>query len=194
MSTKVSKSLAVAVTAFSVLFLGVAAVTTATRTDWKTKATKEFPKATINEQTQKLQELDSQIVFVEKAITDAREFARADVQAIVDKDPAKGREANWETQLAALENQEHKLAEETEIEASKVNAKQDELTRRRDEIVRLRAQYEDLVAQKLAALADVKRLRDLLVQAQGTLDRVVRRQELLQSDAAKMNSYIDSTP
>ena len=51
------------------------------------------------------------------------------------------------------------------------------------------SQYEDLVAQRADAEANVKRQRDLLFQAKGVLERLRLRAKLLQADAGESDQY-----
>jgi chromosome segregation ATPase len=178
--TKTSKCLAVLATVFSVLFMGVAAVMSTTRTDWKEKATKEFPKSRIADQQAQLQDLTKELDSLKKQQELAEASNAADSLAITA--PQVGREAQLEAELARLIEDAHKIAEQVEAEARKVDARQDEDKRLREEVMRLRSQYEDLVSQKEDALANVKRLRDLLFQARGILERVKKRQESLNAD------------
>jgi chromosome segregation ATPase len=178
--TKTSKVLTVLVAAFSILFMGITAVISTAQTDWKEKATKEFPKSRISDQTAQLDELRKDIESLDKQQKLAEEGIKADSLAVTE--PEKGRVAQLEAELVQLIDEAHKVAEQVEAEAKKVGAKQDDGKHLRDRVTRLTSQYEDLVAQKEDALANVKRLRDLLFQARGVLDRVKKRQEALEAD------------
>lgn len=184
MSTTLGKALTIAVTVMSVLFMGVAAVMSTARTDWKQRATAKyeeggFPKSKIADQDKIKADLNAQIKVVDEQQVAAVKTIQADVQALTN--PQNGREITLETELAQLIDQAHTLSEQVEAEAKKVQLKQDEDTRLREEVTRLKSQYEDLLAQKDAAQVDVKRLKDLLVQAQGVLERVRRRHDSLKS-------------
>ncbi len=188
MSTTIGKSLTIAVTVLSVLFMGVAAVMSTARTDWKQRATAEyekggFPKSEIAKQDKIKADLNAQIKSVDEQQVAAVKTIDADIQALTN--PQNGREVQLETELAQLIDQAHTLSGQIEAEAKKVQLKQDEDTRLRDEVTRLKSQYEDLVGQKDAAQADVKRLKDLLVQAKGVLQRVQRRHKSLEAEARK---------
>ena len=178
--TKTSKCLAIAATVFSVLFMGIAAVMSTAQTDWKEKATKEFPQSRIAEQRTQIQDLDKEIESLTKQQEVAEASNKADSLAVTA--PQVGRVARLEVELTGLIDEAHKIAEQVEAEARKVDTKQDEGKRLREEVTRLQSQYEDLVAQKLDAQANVKRLRDLLFQARGVLERVKKRQEALNVD------------
>jgi chromosome segregation ATPase len=179
--TKTSKVLTVLVTAFSILFLGITAVMSTAQTDWKKKAKDEFPKSRIAEQTAQLDDLRKEIESLDKQQKLAEEGIKADSLALTT--PETGRVAQLEAELTQLVDEAHKVAVQVEAEAKKVGAKQDQGKHLRDRVTRLTSQYEDLVAQKEDALANVKRLRDLLFQARGVLDRVKKRQEALEAEA-----------
>ncbi len=181
--TKASKALTILLTVFSIVFMGVAAVMSTVRTDWKEKATKEFPKSRIAEQTDKLASLQKEIDSYEKQQKDAAAAIAADIKAFTD--PQTGREAQLEAELDALVKQIHELAAQIETEAKKVQLKQDEDKRLREEVTRLKAQYDDLVSQKLDVEANGRRLKDLLFQAKGVLERVTHRLDLLKAEAGE---------
>jgi chromosome segregation ATPase len=191
--TKLSKLLTVAVAVFAVVFMGIAAVISAARTDWKEKATKELPetreftkespKSRIASQKTKIEDLDKQIKSQEAQQQAVAAAIEADVKAIAD--PKTGREAQLEKELADLIEQAGTLAKQIEEQSRIVQSKQDVDKRRREEVTRLKSQYDDLVAQKHGALADVKRYRDLLFQARGLLERVKRRADALKAEATK---------
>ncbi|HEY2253463.1 MAG TPA: hypothetical protein VGH74_20455 [Planctomycetaceae bacterium] len=175
--TKSSKALTIVLTVFSILFMGVAAVMSTVRTDWKEKATKEFPKSRISEQKEKINTLDKEIASLEKQQKDAAAAIQADVTSFLA--PQIGREAQLETELEGLVKTIRDLAGQIETEAKKVQLKQDEDKRLREEVFRLKAQYDDLVSQKYDVQETVKRQRDLLFQAKGVLERVTHRLNLL---------------
>jgi len=179
--TKTSKVLTVLVTAFSILFMGITAVMSTARTDWKEKATKEFPKSRIAEQSAQLDDLRKEIESLDKQQKSAVDGIAADSLAITA--PNTGRVAQLEAELVQLVDEAHNVAAQVEAEAKKVGAKQDDGKHLRDRVTRLTSQYEDLVAQKEDALMNVKRLRDLLFQAKGVLERVKKRQEALEAES-----------
>lgn len=178
---KFSRILTIFVTVLCVAFMSVAAVSTAARTDWKTVATKTYPKSRIAEQQQALQKLDEGIADVntqQKALVAAIE---ADVKAL--RDPTTGREVEIEQHLVQLETQAQQIAKQIEDQARKADVKLETLALRRDDVSRLQNQFDEFVSQKQAAEAESKRLRDLLFQARGVLDRVQRRRQLLESQS-----------
>jgi chromosome segregation ATPase len=185
--TKASKVLTIVLTVFSIVFMGVAAVMSTVRTDWKAKATTEFPKKRIDEQRSKIEDLDKAIVSLESQQKAAAAAIEADIKSFVA--PQIGREAQLEKELETLIETTHTLAGQIETEAKKVQLKQDEDKRLREEVIRLKTQYDDLVSQKYDVEETVKRQRDLLFQAIGILDRVKHRLELLKADEGKKVEY-----
>lgn len=185
--TRFSRVLTIVVTVLAVMFMGVAMVTTATSANWRDVATKQFPKAEIQKQQQQLQELEEKIKQVDAAQQLAVVTIEADVKALTD--PATGREATLEkTVMAPLEEQTRKVAQEAEVQARKADTRLDELKLRRDDIVRLRGQHDELESQRQASQAEVKRLEDLLFQAKAMLDRVERRRAWLESETKSVDA------
>jgi chromosome segregation ATPase len=185
--TKASKALVIAVTVFSVIFMGVAAVMSTAHTDWKEKATKEFPSSKITDQRTKIQDFDKGIEDLGRLQKSAEAAIAADEKALFAAET--GREAVLEVELKQLIEEAHTLAEQVEAAAKKVEARQDEDKRLREEVTRLQSQYDDLVAQKDDALTGVKRLRDLLFQAKGVLERVEKRQKALNAERPPDPNY-----
>lgn len=181
---KYSRVLTVVVTVFAVSFMAVAAVAVAVRTDWRERI-KKFPSSEISDQQKQLSELDQKITATNEELQAWSAAVEADVKALTD--PATGSEAQLEAQLKSLEEQSHKLAEEIEVAARQAQFKLDELKLRREDAFRLQAQYDELVSQKQAAMGEVKRLQDLLVQAKGVLERAQHRQRSLQAPAGSYN-------
>jgi chromosome segregation ATPase len=182
--TKFSKILTVLVTTFCVLFMGIAAVMSTAQTDWKAKATKDFPKSRITEQQTQIADLGKEIESLKRQQDAAEAGIVTDSLAITA--PETGRVAKLETELGQLIDEARKVADQVEEAAKKVGDKQDDDKRLREEVTRLKSQFEDLVAQKEDAVANVKRLRDLLFQARGILDRVNKRRESLESEQGKV--------
>jgi chromosome segregation ATPase len=178
---KFSRILTIFVTVSCVAFMSVTAVMTTARSDtnWRTIATKVYTKTQINEQQQELTRLGGLIDGVnaeQKQVTAAIE---ADVKAL--RDPMAGREVELEQQLAQMEATAQQVAKQIEEQARKADAKLETLALRRDDVARLQNQFDEFVSQKQAAEAESKRLRDLLFQARGVLERVQRRRALLES-------------
>jgi chromosome segregation ATPase len=181
--TKFSKFLTILVTSFSVLFMGIAAVMSTAQTDWKEKATKEFPQSRITEQKTRIADLGKEIESLDKQQKAAEKGIAEDSLAITT--PDTGRVAKLETELTQLSDEARKVAGQVEEEAKKVGEKLDEDKRLREEVTRLMSQFEDLVAQKEDAVANVKRLRDLLFQATGVLERVKKRSKSLETEQGR---------
>lgn len=175
--TKFSKPLAIFVTVMCVMFMGVTTVTTIARTDWKAELAK-YPSDVRSKQSARIQELDEQIKTTEERTKAAEAAIAADILAMT------ARDTRWVAELNQKLAAAHDLANQVEAQSKVVQAKLDEGKLRREEVVRLMNQYEELVAQKEAAQAEVRRLRDLLFQSTGTLERVKHRNELLKLEEA----------
>lgn len=173
--TRFSRILTIVVTLFSIGFMAVAAVAVVVRTDWRARA-KEFPDPKLNEQQQQIAALDTQIGTTEKNLKDWNDAVEADDKLLSD------RIALLQNELQTLEDRSHKLSEEIEAAAARTQTRLDDLKLRREDIFRLQAQYDELVAQKHAVEEDVKRLKDLLIQAQGVLLRVESRHKSLEAE------------
>ncbi|MGQ0636887.1 MAG: hypothetical protein ACT4QC_19945 [Planctomycetaceae bacterium] len=189
--TRFSRILTVLVTALSVGFMAVAAAAVAVSTDWKARLN-EFPKSKITAQQQKISELSTALADTERAQKAWVAGVDADVKALAD--PNTGREAQLEARLNMLNELAHKLFEQIEVAARQEQAKLDELKLRREDKYRLEAQYDEIVSQKQAALADVRRLRDLLVQAEGMLKRVQERNKSLHAEARDGHDGLPEPP
>jgi chromosome segregation ATPase len=181
--TKASKVLTILVTVFCILYMGIAFVMWTVRTDWKERATKDFPKSRIAEQKTRIDELDKEIAATDKQHEESKKGIAADIAAITA--PQIGREAQLEAEWATLSAEASAIAAQIDVEAKKVQVKQEEDRRLREDVHRLMNQYEDLVAQRNDTEADVKRQLDLLFQAKGVLDRVRLRAKLLDAEEGK---------
>lgn len=190
--TTFSRVLTIAVTVFAVLFMGVTVVMTATRTDWKEVATQKFKKTDIAKQQEQIRAFEEQTAAFEAARQRALAAIAADEKAI--DDPNTGREVEMEKLLTTLVEQAHTLAGEAEEQARKADVKLEEMRLRRDDAVRLQNQFDELVSQKVAAEAEAKRLRDLLFQAKGVLERLKRRQQSLEEQTGGKSDLTRSLP
>src|SRR6185295_10022459 len=94
------------------------------RTDWKEKATKEFPRSRVTEQKTQLDDLDKEIKSIARQQTDAEAGIASDSLSI--STPTTGRVALLEKELTTLIDEAHKLAEQVEAEAKTVDEKQDQ--------------------------------------------------------------------
>jgi hypothetical protein len=173
--TKLSKVLVVLVTVLAVGQLGVALVSSAARTDWKAKAA-EFPRAKTQEWKSEAESFNRRRDDAARQTEEARKFIEIDGKAL------SARADAWAQSLSQLADQEHALRNQNAAEAVTVQARQDLDSARRAEVERLALQYQELVAQKEAALTEARRLRDLLYQSRGVLERALRRQQLLEQD------------
>jgi len=173
MLTKISQSLTVLVTVLSLAFMGGAMASSIARTNWKEKIANEFPRA-------KVQELQTQI----DALTKERDNYAALVQPTLAAIDADQKEM---VTKAALLNEYARKLETDDVAAREANAasavtaqqKLDTDKMRREEVQRLFAQYEELLSQRQAAEAEVQRLRDLLYQSRGVLQRAEGRNAAL---------------
>lgn len=181
MTTTISKVLTVLVTALSLAFLGAAAVSSVARTDWKLKAN-EYPR-------NKTQELQGKIDAL-KAEADNYAQQTPLVVAAIDTDQ-KSMIAKAEVLKAfsvQQESEDKKLRQQNDATAVAAQGKLDVDKARREEVVRLQAQFEELLSQRLAAEAEVARLRDLLNQSRGVLERAARRNQSLKISLGRRDS------
>lgn len=181
--TKASKILTILVTVFSILYMGISFMMWTVRADWREKATKEFTKEQIAKQRTQIDELEKEIATTDKQHDDAKKAIAADIVSITA--PEIGREAQLEAEWAALSAEASAIAGQVDAEAKKVQDKEEENKRLRDDVYRLKEQYDDLVAQRSDAEANVKRQRDLLFQAKGILERLRLRARLLDAEEGK---------
>ncbi|MBI5758743.1 MAG: hypothetical protein HZA46_09510 [Planctomycetales bacterium] len=107
-------------------------------------------------------------------------------------------QAAFKQRVDVLEQQLKAVRVEAVEESKKAVTKSDEAKAirqvaalRRDELIQLQNQLVVLRTQKSSALADQKRLEDLLNQAQAVLADMERRKELLESDGAKADANYD---
>jgi hypothetical protein len=178
MTTTISKVLTVLVTALSLAFLGAAAVSSVARTDWKGKAN-EYPR-------NKTQELQGKI---EALKTEAENYAKQTplVVAAIDTDQKAmiSKADVLKTYSTQQEAEDKKLRQQNDATAVAAQGKLDVDKARREEVVRLQAQFEELLSQRLAAEAEVARLRDLLNQSRGVLERAARRNQTLKTSLGR---------
>jgi hypothetical protein len=189
--TKTSKFLTILVTVFSIAYMGIAFMMWVVHVDWKEKATKEFPKSEIARQATQIQELKEQIENTVKFHDLAKKGIEADSVAFTA--PEIGREARLEAEWALLNAEVTRVAQAVEEEAKKVQAKQDEDKRLREDVQRLMSQYQEIVEHRLDFEANVKRQRDLLFQARGVLQRLQLRAKLLDEEEGKSPSDDDES-
>lgn len=173
--TRASKVLTVFLVFASVAFMGFAATSSMTRTDWKAR-TKDLSEKK-QKQDEELKPLDEEITAWKNAVTAAVDAKAKDVEAM------QKRELVLLAELKKLADAASALSAQVVEKADATQKKRDEAAQRREEAIALRNQLDELRTQKEEALAEQKRLTDLLVQALGTKERAERRKELLESDA-----------
>lgn len=178
MTTTISKVLTVLVTALSLAFLGAAAVSSVARTDWKGKAN-EYPRNKTQELQGKIDALKAEAENYAKQTPLVVAAIDTDSKAMVTKaDVLKA----YSTEQEAEDKQ---LRQKNDAVAVTAQAKLDVDKARREEVVRLQAQFEELLSQRIAAEAEVSRLRDLLNQSRGVLERAARRNESLKTSLGR---------
>jgi uncharacterized membrane protein YccC len=178
MTTTISKVLTVLVTALSLAFLGAAAVSSVARTDWKGKAN-EYPRNKTQELVGKIDALKAEADNYAKQTPLVLAAIDTDQKAMISK--AEVLKA-YSTQQEAEDKKLRQLNDATAVAAQ---GKLDVDKARREEVVRLQAQFEELLSQRLAAEAEVARLRDLLNQSRGVLERAARRNQALKSSLGR---------
>lgn len=177
--TKAGKVLTVFLVFASVAFMGFAGVSSMTRSDFKARKTVLDEK--IKKQTEEIAALQPLIEPLEARLRDAMAANAADIKAMQE------REQVLLTQLQKLSDDATALAAQGVAKAKEVQAKRDEVARRRDEAVALRNQLDELRTEKDEALSEQRRLTDLLIQTQGSLERAERRNEHLTTSAKNEN-------
>jgi chromosome segregation ATPase len=173
--TKFSKVLTVLATFLSIAFMGLAFVSWATAlTDHRQRDTDL--KARIQPQKDRLTQLEGEIARAENRLKDAQLAIAADLPAF------KAREKLYQAQLDELAKTSGELSVQIAALSKKAREVGDEASLRREEGIQLANQLAELRAQKADAETEKQKLTDLLVQAQGVLDRVQRRNGNLKSD------------
>jgi hypothetical protein len=178
MTTTISKVLTVLVTALSLAFLGAAAVSSIARTDWKVKAN-EYPR-------NKTQELQAKIDALKAEAANYAQQTPLVVGAIdVDQKSMIAKAEVLKNYSIQQESEDKKLRQQNDATAVAAQGKLDVDKARREEVVRLQAQFEELLSQRLAAEAEAGRLRDLLNQSRGVLERAARRNQTLKTSLGR---------
>lgn len=176
--TKASKVLTVALLFFSIAFFGAAGLNKIVESDWKKLA--ESYTSKIDEQKKQNAAALKRIGEVEPKIVEVTEAKAADLKAIAAAvADLKAQLQKRQDELATLSTQLVELTKQT------TQTRQTAIDRRA-EVDQLASQLGELRSQKEQVLAESKRLTDLLYQAQGTLDRVSTRKQLLEADGAKL--------
>ncbi|MFM8583562.1 MAG: hypothetical protein ACKOFW_19020 [Planctomycetaceae bacterium] len=165
MLTKISQSLTVLVTVLSLAFMGGAMASSIARTNWKEKVANEFPRA-------KIQELQTQIDAYTKERDNYAALVQPTLAAIEADQKAMVAKAGMLNEYARkLETDDVAAREANAASAVTAQQKLDTDKARREEVQRLFAQYEELLSQRQEAESEVRRLRDLLYQSRGVLQR-----------------------
>lgn len=181
MTTTISKVLTVLVTALSLAFLGATAVSSIARTDWKAKAN-EYPRT-------KAQELQTQIDLLKKQAEEYAALTPKTISAIdIDQKSMIAKAEALKTYAAQLEAEDKKARQQNDATAVTAQEKLDVDKARREEVVRLQAQYEELLSQRIAAEDELLRLKDLLNQSRGVLERAVRRNQSLKTSLGRTDA------
>lgn len=183
--TKASKVLTIALFVFSIAFFAVAGLNTIASTDWKARAA-VLP-SQIDEQKKLNEQAVARIAIVEPQIKDARLFNATDVAAITTS------VQSLNVQLTQKQEQAAQISAQLVDLIHRVEEIRRVRTLRRDEVFQLQNQLGELRAQRVQVLAEARRLTDLLYQAQGTLERVQLRKDLLQADGASLVSASGTT-
>lgn len=180
--TKFSKILLVLLVCASVGFFGLAAMSAASMSNVQVRL--EQAKAQKTELAKKLSDVQGQtptVADVESKTSDVRKWNPADMAAM------DARAVVLSNQLKALNEEYLLLSKATIAKHQETQAVREEVERLRAETTQLLAQLDSLRAERGAAEADEKRLKDLLVQAEGMLQRAEQRKEQLKADGAAVN-------
>lgn len=175
--TKASKVLTIALLIFSVSFFAAAGLNVVLDKDWKKEA--ESFTSKITEQQKQNEAAMKRIEVVEPLIKDAEAANAADLIAI------EAAVAELKTQLTARQEKLNSLSGQLVELVRNTTEVRKVAIQRREEVEKLQSQFGELRAQKEQVLAESRRLTDLLYQAQGSLDRITTRKQLLEMDGAK---------
>lgn len=145
-------------------------------------------KKQIGDLNQEKQQLDKRIVELEKAIKDSKELIE------VDKAAMKARQEVLEKERKRIVAETIEVAAQAAAKSKEVYAQYDLARLRRQEWILMNNQLQEIRTQKDAAIAESQRLRDLLYQSQGDLERAERRQQLLLREGAKLPNEEGVTP
>jgi DNA repair exonuclease SbcCD ATPase subunit len=118
-------------------------------------------------------EITEQIPEAQARRDEATELIEAGLKGIQDRDTALNAE------LDELEAQIAELAGEGIRKSQEAQAKRAVAELRREEVLRLKAQLAEIRTDKFWALEQIKQLRNALIQIQGNIDRMKRREQQL---------------
>lgn len=182
---KASKILTIFLVFASVAFAGFSAVSFLARSDLKSKAA-VFPDK-IAAQQKILEEIEPEIVRFEARLKEAQIAIKLDLEGI------KRRETALEAELKKLQADSREISAKITAEVKKAQQVRDVAKARREDSIRLSSELGILQTQLHAAMAERQRLKDLLRQAEGTLERAERRKLLLEADGATLASAGDGS-
>lgn len=129
------------------------------------------------------QQLTKRIGELEKALKDSKDLIE------VDKLAMKARQEALEKERRKVVAETIEVAAQAAAKSKEVYAQYDLAKLRRQEWILMNNQLQEIRTQKEAAVKESGRLRDLLYQSQGDLERAERRQQLLLRDGAKDAEY-----
>jgi chromosome segregation ATPase len=134
-------------------------------------------KKILQEQQQKIQTIEQSLPGMQAALEQARQAIDVDVKAI------SARAQELEAQRVQVAAAVADLERQADAKAKQADGTAQVVKLRYQELLRLRNELEELKSQAAAAVSEEARLRDLLYQVEGDLERVKRRQQLLKSDS-----------
>lgn len=179
--TKLSKVLTILTAFMAVAFMGFTASSFYTKFDWKAK--KAEIEAKIPPQKEEINRLDTEIARYEARLVEAKAAIEADLKAI------DARQKYLQSQLDDLAKKSSEASTQIAEATRKATQIRDEAKLRREEGLQLANQLAELRSQKSAAEEEKRKLTDLLVQAQGVLERADRRAKSLAGDGATAPPY-----
>jgi hypothetical protein len=153
---------------------------------------KSLAEAVVKSQRKLIESQKSELDAISKE-TDTVGQIHTRQQAAITADQAafKQRVDVLEQQLKAVRVEAVEESKKAVTKSGEAKAVRQVAALRRDELIQLQNQLVVLRTQKSSALADQKRLEDLLNQAQAVLADMERRKELLESDGAKADANYD---
>lgn len=153
---------------------------------------KSLAEAVVKSQQKLIKEQKDELVLIAKDIDDvAAIHTRQQAAIIADQAAFTARVTVLEQQLKALRLEAVEESKKAVTKSDEAKAIRQVAALRRDELIQLQNQLVVLRTHKSSALADQKRLEDLLNQAQAVLADMERRKELLESDGAKADASYD---
>ena len=177
--TKFSKVLLVLLVCASAAFFGLAAMSATSYSNVQSRLEKAKAEKKIRtDKLAALQALTPPVADVEAKTNDVRKWNPADRAAM------DARAELMAKQLVALNAEYVLLSQKTIEKHQETKLVREEVERLRAETTQLLAQLDSLRSERGAAEAEEKRLKDLLVQAEGMLQRAEQRNDQLKADGA----------